>query len=181
MQPPYRYWQTFLTPDFEETNCLERWYGPIPWYESAGCVWNHLRVIWRWSHETKQYTLESNTDSGKYSWKGHKDRNRHKNRMKRSGQARRESVKQLDQYNRAELNQPRQNITAPVQSDTSGEKQLWVPYRGNYLPKLTDIPVIPCSSKDGRGSLHGKDGQKADWQEGSLGKKKSNRIWLSVS
>ena len=46
----------------------------------------------------------------KYSSKGHKDRNRHKNRMKRSGQALLVSVKIIVEYSPPEILQPRESV-----------------------------------------------------------------------
>ena len=46
----------------------------------------------------------------KYSSKGHKDRNRHKKRMKRSGQAQLVSVKIIVEYSPPEILQPRESV-----------------------------------------------------------------------
>ena len=63
----------------------------------------------------------------KYSWTGHKNTNRHKSRIKRSGQTRLVYVVDVNrnaqtQYNTVKLSQRRSNMAVPMHRDMAREK-----------------------------------------------------------
>ena len=67
-----------------------------PWMVTSGCEGDFHKRVYSWKDQwgrikTGRSDWESGELSGEFmewnSWKGHKDRNRHKHRIKRSGQA----------------------------------------------------------------------------------------------